>query len=146
MENTIDSFVGRWKIIEWQPGTRSLLEDHLQKDDHVLISEDSKAKDCCRLRWSSRARECSVNRPLAYVKGELRAYNDPAVSVGPDAAPIRLAGVTVWLADSRPRLRVRFDKSAIGDGNVGTVIAEADPGEPPVRRWLRWLGSLFHRR
>lgn len=139
MENTMDNFVGRWRIIEWLAGPVPLLKGDIHEGDFVFIEKDSPTT-CC-LRWSNGVREFSANRPLAFVRGELRADDNLAISTGAEADSVPLSSITAWL--EKARLKVNFERNDFGDGNVGTIVAEADPGVPPLRRWLR---NLFRRR
>lgn len=136
MEPSIDNFTGSWKVLHCHNC------DLVSKDDLVSIALAQAGDPACLLEWSKQQPSSiiGIHSPLTYRNGELHA----------DSTSIEIDGNTV--ADpvavrARLILEVSFSLVEVGEGDLGTFTAQAQPPtEMPVHRkppgWRRWLRRL----
>lgn len=130
---TPDKFVGQWKILHWKNGPT--LPEELVKvsmgPGQSLLEIESPADGIFTLKWlDTEGKRCTIDSPLTPCKDE---FDDDELQVGPTT--IKIGDDPASSIKLRSGVGVKFMmvvtlNDEVGDGNPGTIIAEAHPRPP----------------
>ncbi|HVR99776.1 MAG TPA: hypothetical protein VMW27_24345 [Thermoanaerobaculia bacterium] len=143
-EITIKSFTGQWQVVQTQiQGEGDLTRSLLAEEESFLEIEE--IHGTCRVAWTDQ------NKAACRIEPRLK-YDDKLWNLKVDAPSLQVDQKEHSLLSAQVRLGVIVTfVSSIGNGNTGTIIAEAQPvgeGGPGHRGssgWRRWLRRLIHR-
>lgn len=123
-----DSFLGDWSIIEWYPDPEQGLSEWLVPKGATLNIKAA-GESACILRWRDESESlCTITPPLTFSNGELRGGPSHIDVTDHPKIFLKGAGAAFGKDPKQPRLTVSLTGGFV-DGDPGTFIAEAHPGE-----------------
>jgi hypothetical protein len=146
MARSGNSFVGKWKILEWYPDGSGFPDWLVRKGADLHITADPKGTYI--LQWpDQQGGTCTIEPPLKYSNGQLTGSADSYTKITNHSnIPLKKGAMAAFGTDTKHQRLIVSLVGGIVDGDPGTFTAEARPGGEEGPGWLRWLRRLFHRR
>lgn len=124
MASSGDSFLNKnWKITQWAPNPEEDLSEWLVEEGAKLkITADGEG---FKVQWPDQKKnECSIIPPLMLKGEDLEPPPNKTIEIEIGSGPTRK---TIGLTSVKVKLQVVVSMTRFGEGNVGTIIAEAQP-------------------